>query len=351
MTKKELNNRIKSFAKLGDLMVAFGEKSSWPGFEIGCTQEEYEAFEETIAVAKHHNGWFTEANVRQALLALGNELTEENLKQWIKQYDLENLQQLTIGIIMAGNIPLVGFHDFLSVMLCGYHAKIKLSSDDKLLLPHLVKFLIHFRPKFKDEIVFVDGKLEGFDAVIATGSNNTARYFEYYFGKYPHIIRKNRNSVAILTGSESPEELYNLGHDIFDYFGLGCRNVTKLYLPVGYEIDTFFKGIYDFSEVINANKYANNYDYNKAVWLLNLEKLLDNGFIILREDQAIASATASLNYEYYQDAKDLENKLQKDKEKIQCIVSKNHVPFGNSQKPRLDDYADGVDTLAFLTNL
>ena len=351
MTKKELNNRIQSFSKLGELMKSFGQKEKWPGFEIGCTQEEYIDFEDTIVVSKHHNGWFTEDNVRMALAALGNELTEENISLWLNNYSLIGQDAKTIGIIMAGNIPLVGFHDFLCVLLAGHRVKIKLSSDDKLLLPGLVKFLINFKPEFKEEIEFVDGKLEKFDAVIATGSNNTARYFNYYFGKYPNIIRKNRNSVAVLDGTETPEELNQLGHDIFDYFGLGCRNVTKLYLPEGYEIDKFFKGIFNFSQVVHANKYANNYDYNKAVWLLNLEKLLDNGFIILREDETIASATGSLNYEYYSDRKELNAKLSGLEENIQCVISRDSIPFGDSQKPKLYDYADGVDTIAFLVSL
>lgn len=351
MTKKELNNYIDNFSQLGKIMTSLGNGSVWPGFQIGCTQDEYENFEEIIEISKHHNGWFAKKFVQKSLFELGNELTISNLNNWLGNYQLIDKKESRVGVIMAGNIPLVGFHDLLCILLSGNIARIKMSSDDNILLPALIKLLFNFNPEFEKKIIFIDGKLDKIDAIIATGSNNTARYFHYYFGKYPNIIRKNRNSIAILDGNETKEEIHKLGNDIFDYFGLGCRNVTKLYFPKGYKIDIFFEGIFEFSEIVNQNKYANNYDYNKAVWLLNLENLLDNGFIILREDETIASATASLNYEYYDDISVLRDKLNTMEDQIQCIVSHDDIPFGDSQKPKLSDYADGVDTLKFLTEL
>ncbi|MBY0487316.1 MAG: acyl-CoA reductase, partial [Flavobacteriaceae bacterium] len=204
-------------------------------------------------------------------------------------------------------------------------------------------------------ITFTDGKLENFDAVIATGSNNTARYFEFYFKDKPSIIRKSRNSVAVLTGNETHDDLVNLGEDIFRYFGLGCRNVSKLFVPKGYNFDAFFKAIYEQKDVIYYEKYANNYDYNKAVFLMSNFKLLDNEFLTIKEDTSYASPISSIFYEYYDAVDDIKNQLEKDAEQIQCIVSKNvienSIPFGQTQKPNLWDYADNVDTLAFLLEI
>ena len=256
---------------------------------------------------------------------------------------------------MAGNIPLVGFHDFLCVLLSGNKVLAKLSSNDNLILPFLSKILLEQNPELKAYINFTEEKLENFDAVIATGSNNTSRYFEYYFGKYPNIIRKNRNSVAVLTGNETHEELALLGQDIFRYFGLGCRNVSKLFVPEGYNFDAFYTSIFEFQDIINQNKYANNYDYNKAVYLMSNMNILDNGFLILKEDESFASPIACLFFEHYKDQSSLKEKLQLQEENIQCIVSngwfEDEIPFGKTQIPALMDYADSVDTLQFLLNL
>ena len=256
---------------------------------------------------------------------------------------------------MAGNIPLVGFHDFLCVLVSGHSVIVKLSSNDKILLPFLAEYLQFHFPFLKEKIHFTKEKLSDFDAVIATGSDNTARYFEYYFGNKPNIIRKNRNSVAILTGDETEEDLHNLGKDIFTYFGLGCRSVSKIFVPEGYDFQNFFKAIYDFHPIIEYTKYANNYDYNKAVYLMSLFKLQDNGFLLLKEDTSYSSPIASLFYEFYSDKNTLQKQLDKDKDKIQCIVNQkinpNFISFGQTQQPSLSDYADGVDTLQFLIEL
>jgi len=303
----------------------------------------------------HYNGWFTKENVDFAISQWASALEKENLEKWLEAYPISEKKPKRVAVIMAGNIPLVGFHDFLSVLISGHKILIKQSTNDKQLLPILVEFLIAENAEFKNHIEFTTEKLENYDAVIATGSNNTSRYFEYYFSKVPHIIRKNRNSVAILTGKETEEELKPLGEDIFRYFGLGCRNVSKLYVPEDYDFDTFFKAMYSWNSIIHQHKYANNYDYNKAVYLMSEYKLLDNGFLILKEDNSFSSPIATLYYEKYSSQEELQQILEKEKENLQCVVSQNlkkdHLAFGKTQHPNLSDYADKVDTLEFLLNL
>jgi hypothetical protein len=274
------------------------------------------------------------------------------LDQWLEPYKFDKPEQKTVAIIMAGNIPLVGFHDFVSVLISGHKVLVKQSSNDKQLLPVIAGFLMNIAPEFEERIRFTEDKLTNFDAVIATGSNNTARYFEYYFSGKPNIIRKNRNSVAILTGNESKEELEALSEDVFRYFGLGCRNVSKLYVPENYNFDAFFKAMYPWNTLLNSAKYSNNYDYNKAVYLMSEFKLLENGFLILKEDESFGSPIATLFYEKFEDEKELQEKLEQNKENLQCVVGTNaEIDFGQTQQPKLWDYADGVDTLKFLEEL
>jgi len=341
----DLNKTIIAFTKLGDFLNDFLQSRSIQG-------DWAQRLGETIELSGHQNGWFTKENVKYAVKSWASLLTYQNLNKWLINYDLENRSKKTVAIIMAGNIPLVGFHDFLCVLLTGNKALVKLSDSDKVLLPFLCDFLVAIEPSLKESIEFKNGKLEQFDAVIATGSNNTARYFEYYFGNKPNIIRKNRNSIAVLTGNESKAKLEFLGEDIFRYYGLGCRSVSKLFVPEGYDFDTFFKSIFSFNEIVNQNKYANNYDYNKAVYLMSDFPILDNGFLILKEDTNYASPIASLNYEFYTSEEELKNRLEADQNELQCIVSEGfwpaEVPFGHTQIPSLEDYADGVDTVDFL---
>ena len=302
---------------------------------------------------RSHNGWYTPENVYFSIQSWAKALTEENLNKWLSAYNIQSKETKNVGLILAGNIPLVGFHDFLSVLISGNKVLIKTSSNDQHLLPFLANYLIVIEPEFAKKITFVEGKLENFDAVIATGSNNTARYFEYYFKNTPSIIRKNRNSVAVLNGKETKEQLLGLGEDIFRYFGLGCRNVSKLFVPKGYSFEAFFKAIYEYKDVIYYEKYSNNYDYNKAVFLMSNFKLLDNEFLTLKEDTSYASPISSVFYEYYEDIDDLKTRLANEAEQIQCIVSNNlvskSIPFGQTQQPKLWDYADNVDTIAFLS--
>lgn len=350
-----VEKRIEAFAKLGDFLSQFQPEGIVKNDNVFLNDTFLEAFTLQVNRAYEFNGWFTKDNVLSAFSKWGNILNSSNLKHWISQYNLNPSTPLNIGVIMAGNIPLVGFHDFLSVLISGHSIIVKQSSSDTYFLPLIAKYLEYTEPEFKGHINFTEERLTDFDAVIATGSNNTARYFDYYFGKYPSIIRRNRNSVAILTNDESEDDLKRLGEDIFRYFGLGCRSVSKLYVPEGYDFDKFFQAIYDFKDFIYYDKYVNNYDYNKAVYLMSQFKLVENGFLMLKEDPSYASPIATLFFEYYDDAEALQQKLIQDKEAIQCVVGKSEqiktVDFGETQTPQLWDYADDVDTLAFLQKL
>jgi hypothetical protein len=350
-------DKIKAFAALGNFLGQFSESSNRKNESVLHNDLYFDDFVALIELSQSHNGWYTKEQVCFAIQSWAEALTEENLNRWLARYDwpFDSVQEdKAVGLILAGNIPLVGFHDFLSVLISGHHVLVKTSSNDQHLLPFLANYLIAIEVDFKNKITFVDGKLENFDAVIATGSNNTARYFEYYFKDKPSIIRKSRNSVAVLNGKETKEQLIALGDDIFRYFGLGCRNVSKLFVPKGYDFSAFFEAIFEYQDVIHYEKYANNYDYNKAVFLMSNFKLLDNGFLTIKEDTSHASPISSVFYEYYDNLKEVENRLSADQDSIQCIVSdnlvKNSIPFGTTQKPALWDYADGIDTLAFLQN-
>lgn len=351
----KLEQRIQAFVALGKFMSQFSSEKHSKKENIPFNDAFFDEMVSLIKLAKSHNGWFSEDNIQFAFKSWEDALTEENLLQWTSAYSLEKSQNKTIALVLAGNIPLVGFHDFLSVLISGNKVLAKLSSNDKLLLPYLSKYLMTVEPEFENRISYTEEKLENFDAVIATGSNNTARYFDYYFGKYPNIIRKNRNSVAILTGNETPEQLKELANDIFRYFGLGCRNVSKIYIPENYNFDAFFKAMYSWNHVINDHKYINNYDYNKAVYLMSNLNLLDNEFLLLKEDSNFSSPISVLFYETYKNIDSLKNLLKAESNNIQCIVSKigveNEIEFGQTQHPQLWDYADDVDTLEFLLKL
>ena len=316
-----------------------------------------------IESEQRYNAWFTPEYTLNAVKAIGGMLNHHDLEQWLPEMDNEKGKQnqsptiKNIGLILAGNIPLVGFHDVLCVIVSGHHAMIKASSNDARLIKYVLGLLVELAPEYANSFSFVE-RLSNFDAVIATGSNNTSRYFEYYFGKVPHIIRKNRNSVALLTGNETRQELLMLGHDIFDFFGLGCRNVSKLLVPKGYDFTMFFESIEPYKDIHHHHKYNNNYDYNKSIYLVNGDAHLDNGFLLVKEDERLASPLAVLYFEYYDDLDDAQIRLAELSESIQCIVSNLplHLPsqvvnFGQSQHPKLWDYADGVDTMAFLAEI
>ena len=350
-----IQNRINAFVKLGEFLSQFTKNGIQKKDNIVFNEIFFDGFKHQIKLAQEHNSWFTKNNILFSLESWSNSLTESNLNNLIKSVNTAISKPKKVAIIMAGNIPLVGFHDFLSVLLSGHSVLVKQSSSDKHLLPFLAKYLEYITPELKGNVEFTEEKLSNFDAVIATGSNNTARYFEYYFKDKPNIIRKNRNSVAVITGNETHSDFEKLSDDIFQYFGLGCRSVSKLYVPKEYNFDTFFNGMYIKKDIINNAKYANNYDYNKAVYLMSEFDLLENGFLMIKEDESYSSPIATVFYEYYDNEIDLKIKLHEDREKIQCIVSKdfieNEIDFGQTQHPKLTDFADGVNTLDFLTSI
>lgn len=340
------------FIELGHFLKQFNANETVKNENVLKNDLFFNEFNKLIELSQSHNGWYTPEQVYFAIQSWAEALSKENLEKWLSTYNFDSVVPKNIALILAGNIPLVGFHDFLSVLITGHSVLVKTSSNDQHLLPFLAKYIIALEPKFADKITFVEGKLENFDAVIATGSNNTARYFEYYFKDKPSIIRKNRNSVAVIDGSESKEQLLALGEDIFRYFGLGCRNVSKLFVPKGYSFDAFFEAIFEYQDVIHYEKYANNYDYNKAVFLMSNFKLLDNGFLTLKEDASYASPISSVFYERYENLDLLKKQLNDEKDQIQCIVSNDlidgSISFGETQKPQLWDYADNIDTISFL---
>jgi hypothetical protein len=343
----DLEERIKSFALLGESL----RNSLNCGFMTkAVTGRNLSLLKTLIDNQYKHNPWFTPENVKRAITAIAEELTEDNLIKWTNVYPglKEQKKPLSVGVIMAGNIPLVGFHDFLSVLITGNNLMAKTSSKDSELINYISNILCDINPGFRKRIEFTEATLTNFDAIIATGSDNSSRYFGYYFGKYPNIIRKNRNSIAIIEGDETDDELEGLGTDIFSYYGLGCRNVSKIYIPAGYDPAGLPKHWNNFSDVIRHLKYANNYDFNKAVYLVNKEAFHDSGFILLKEESKISSPVSVLYYEYYESQYAVKQQTELLKEKIQCVVNRHNIPFGEAQWPHLWDYADGIDTIEFL---
>lgn len=345
--------RRSAFVQLGRALELFGKGAAWPGHACGATEEEYTAFNTALVRAHAGNGWFTLESVRHAAAGLAAMLEDGGLERWLARYPSIHAvrKPKTIGIIMAGNIPFVGFHDLLCVLVSGHRAVVKVASDDAGLTPAIVQLLSCFSPEMAAGVSIVPGKLGNMDAIIATGSNNTARYFEHYFARMPRIIRKGRSSVAVLDGTESGEELAALGEDVFRYFGLGCRNVGKVFIPQGFDLDRLFTAFFPWKEIINHHKYANNYDYNKAVWLLDRVPLTENGFLVMKEDASLNSPVASLYYERYGDRSVLEKRLKEEEDRLQCIIGHGHLPFGASQLPGVDEYADKEDTMRFLAEL
>lgn len=345
-----MEKRVQAFLKLNDFLSDFlGERKN------NSYKTKHQQLDELIKETFSYNGWFTNENVKKALTGITLLLEPIKLKEFVAEIK-EPKTPKTIAVIMAGNIPAVGFHDFMCVLLSGNKILIKPSSDDKILITFFAEFLMEVEPLFKNRILFTEGRLMSFDAVIATGSNNSALYFEKYFGKYPHIIRKNRTSVAVLAGNETTEQLNLLGNDIFNYYGLGCRNVSKLYVPKGYNFNVFYESIFSFADVTQNKKYANNHEYNRAIYLLNQEKFLDNNFLIVKESKSLHSPIAVLFYEEYESLQEVSKTLEGLKEELQCVVSNTElsikpVSLGKSQAPTVFDFADNINTLYFLNKL
>ena len=318
--------------------------------ELSCNATSYEQFNSAIQREIFHNGWHTEELVRISLINLAQWLNEETLENWLASYPYHEKKK-TIAVIMAGNIPLVGFHDFICVLFSGYSIQIKLSSEDNRLFHFIYEILVKIDARFADKIQIADGKLASFDAVIATGGSASIVHFKSFFSKVPHLFRGNRSSVAILSGKESPEELTLLGKDIFLYFGRGCRNVSHILLPNDYSLNTIFEQLISYSAVINNKKYGNNYDYHKTIHLMNLEVFLDNNFVLFKESNILHAPIGMINYHYYANSTDIAEYLAKHKEEIQCIVGENHKIFGSTQEPKIDEYADNINTMDWLYNL
>lgn len=344
-----IDKRINSLAMLGDWLdkeirrLGSGQKSELSG---------------SINQASVENGWFTPEEILRSLQGINGWLNQDQLTKWANQYFLtEPATVKRVAVVMAGNLPLVNFHDFVAVLLTGHRFIGKLSSQDKVLLPALADKLIELEPAWKDYISFIQDKLSGFDAVIATGSNNSARYFEYYFGSYPHIIRKNRHSLAVLTGTETEEEFTGLFHDIHDYYGLGCRNVSMLWVPKGYSFIPMFNHWENYPKPTDHNKYRNNYDYYRSIYLLNSQSFFDTGYASFLKSTSLASPVSVVNYAEYTVIQEVETFVKEHFDEIQCIVGHPNkytfptIEFGNSQCPTLLDYPDGVDIIQFLLAL
>jgi len=330
-----LTERIEAFSTLGDKIKDLSTK------EVQNLSQR----------AKMNNQWFTEEHVKMALDGIAFMLQKDKLSQWTENYkSLSPDVPKIVGIIMAGNIPMVGFHDLLCVLISGHFAAIKTSSQDSFLIETLTNWITDIEPRLKRNFEIRE-RLTSIDVLIATGSDNTSRYFEYYFKDHPKIIRKNRTSVAILDGTESDAELTKLGLDIFSYFGLGCRNVSKLFVPQNYDPKKFFEAIECYKNIADNHKYQNNYEYHKSILLVNGTRHLDNGFLLWQTSDQLVSPISVLFNESYSSAEDLKVKLATHKDKLQCIVGKDHIPFGQAQSPELWDYADNVDTLKFLESL
>lgn len=340
-----LSARIEAFHHLGEILSELLEEPQ----EHAWAEE----FRQALSLSEQQNPWFTREAQLQALNAVRQWLHREHLQAWMQDYPTP-AHPRTVAVVMAGNIPLVNFHDVLAVLLSGHNLLGKLSSQDRHWMPLLCKMLCAAEPGFAPQVKFTDAVITGFDAVIATGSDNTSRYFEYYFGKYPHIIRRNRSSVALLTGKETDAELSGLGVDIFRYFGLGCRNVSLLLVPENYDYTRFWQAMESWQSIIGHHKYRNNYDYNKAILLVNREAFLDNGFMLLRPAEMPGSPVSVVHTRTYADPAGVKAFLESVVPVIQCIVASAYpgaVPFGQSQQPGLTDYPDGANLLAFLSNL
>ena len=329
-----IKERINLLVKLGDYLLMNND-------DLQSVKEK----------ARIQNAWFTEEFINLAIENIAkNFLQKDLLKDWVGQYQLsDNVQPKNVGIVMAGNIPLVGFHDFLCVFISGHKAIIKPSSKDEVLIKHIAQKIVEWNKEAEDYIVFAEN-LKNRDAYIATGSNNSGRYFEYYFGKYPNIIRRNRTSAAILTGKESEDDLVMLADDIQQYFGMGCRNVTHLFVPGKYDFVPLLNALKKYDYFKDFHKYRNNYDYRLALLILNNKFYMSNESIIITESESVFAPVSQLNYSYYNNIKTVEKNLGNNQD-IQCIVGKGFIPFGKSQSPLLTDYADGIDTLHFLKQL
>lgn len=353
-----IEKRILAFAALGEILRTFCSRAMAHS-HFQTDNPHFRIIHKSISQSVNQNPWFMHRHLLYSISAIGNMLTPAALNIWLNHYQLPNTQQpkqYQIGVVMAGNIPAVGFHDFLCVLTAGARFSGKPSSGDLFLLPAIAQILCDLENEFADWISFEPSSIDHADAIIATGSNNTARYFEFNFGHKPHIFRKNRNGIAVLTGNETQLQLEKLTDDIFLHFGLGCRNVSKIYAPENYDFALLLAAMNRAGYVTGHQPYMNNYLFNRAVLTLQKQTFIDNGFCLLVQSHSLTAQPATLNYEYYHDLEALEPSLVVWTDQIQCIVGSNEIPFattsfGETQQPGLSDYADGVDTLKFVLNL
>lgn len=330
-----ISNRISTLAALGDYLSTMPQELL-----------------DICAIAEKHNGWFDVKSQKTAIQSVASEFLNKNkLESFCQNYSFDQLEPKKIAIIMAGNIPLVGIHDLICGVLSGHNLQIKLSSKDDQLMKAIILKLHLLNNNLFDKVKIQFQPMNDFDGIIATGSDNSSNYFEEYFGKYPNIIRKSRTSIAVLTGKETKEELHQLGTDIFQYYGLGCRNVTKLFVPKNYDFTNFFEAIEPYSSVIRNTKYKNNFDYNLTLFILNKIPYQTNDFLMLTEDQSLQSRIGSIHYEEYDALDTVHNYIIDQKDRLQVIVGKDFIPFGQAQNPKLSDFADNIDTMNFLLNL
>ncbi|MDP4266026.1 MAG: acyl-CoA reductase [Bacteroidota bacterium] len=353
-----LSQRVYAFAKLGDFLLQYSETENKISISEEINKIHYDSFLRIIKESAYYNPWFTEENIRFAINAIACNLNYNKLKEWISDYSIneENQHSKKIGVLMAGNVPFVGFHDFLSILISGNKLICKPSSEDSVIPKKIAEILCDIEPEFKEYIEFRDGIMKDADAIIATGSNNSALHFEYYFRNYPHIIRKHRNSIAIINENISSDDLNLLADDIFTYFGMGCRSVSKVFIPENFDINMLIQSFEKFKHYRNNHRYFNNYEYNKAIYLVNNEKHLDNGFVMLKESNTSNSPVSVLFYEYYKSVDDVIEYINTEEDNIQCIVSdikgiEGSIPYGYSQRPGLKQYADNIDVMKFLLNL
>lgn len=355
---KDTHHIVNVLDEFGNFLKGFLFQAENEG--TNYSQKLFSDLDYAINRTEKENPWFTRQFQLINLSSWSQMLEKEKITKWIGNYpDLRERghEPKKVGLVLAGNIPLVGLHDIICVLATGNIAITKLSSKDRIIYPEIKKILTEIDPSFAEKwILLEESPLKDMDAVIATGSNNSARYFEYYFGKYPSIIRKNRNSVAILEGNETPEQMKALADDIFLYFGLGCRNVSKIFVSEDFKPDQLYENIEHYSWLSLHNKYANNYDYQRAILLVNRIRFFDNGFLVLKEDPSLYSPVGSVYFSTYSSLEEIKLRIENDRDKIQCVITGNEifpgrVSFGRSQFPALNDYADNIDTMNFLINL
>lgn len=341
---------IQIFEQLRKTLQLVIQNESWPGYECGLTEEEFLDFKKTINKEVQLNPWFTKENCYKALSGIVHLIEKESLESFSNKYPFAEKPK-TVALIMAGNLPFVGFHDLLCTLLTGNCALCKLSSSDARIPLKIIEWMLQWNPEMKERIRISAGPIKDYDAVIATGSNNSIAQFETYFSHVPHLFRKNRTSVALLDGTESNEELEALASDCFDFFGMGCRNVSKLFVPEGFNLNRIFENFLGQTHLIQHHKYGNNYDYNRTVYLMNQIPFLDNNAFMLKEDEGLHAPLSVIFYEYYTDKKDVLNRLEALKDELQAVVGHGYIPFGKAQVPDITDFADGVDTCAWLNTL